>query len=666
MSANAKNFVQCSLVTPVATNTTELVLNAPIAPYQYPDLAGGTLVIADSVARPSFYEVISYTHRIDNVIYGVVRAKEGTTARAWTGTTWVYQALTAADYIAALLLKANLNSPSLTGTPTAPTPALGTNTNQVATMAAIQAAIADLVASSPAALNTLNELATALGNDPNFATNMTTALAGKEPTIAPGTSSQMWLGNKTWVSVLTQVQNTLLTGLGAGTNATIVSTDTLIGALAKIQNQLNNKCASNDSRLTDSREWTAATVDQATAEAGTDTARTAWTAQRVAQAVRGNILTGLNVTVTGAVAATDTLLTAIGKLQKQINDAATNLAGNVRATVLTGYVLGSNSALAATDSVLAAFGKVQGQLNGKADSGHTHSYLPLAGGTLTNRFAISYVAPAAPAFNTSQMEISSGGANPPSISLHRPGYTAAVITHTGDGINVFSGDGATYASVSASAFNGATCNLSGRASVGDVLSQGWVRTIGMTGWYNETYGGGIYMQDSTYVRTYNGKQFACTDAIQIDGQTPQVRLNDVGWGVRYLFHDAGTIGFLSSSGNWTLMNDNAGNTTATGNVTAYSDIRLKTDIQLIPNALDKVKALRGVTYERIDNGERQTGVIAQEVQAVLPEAVMTMNDDNKTLSVAYGNLAGLLIEAIKELNHKVDRQAQEIAELRSL
>ena len=80
---SVKNFVQCGLVTPVAANTVELVLVAPTAAYQYPPLDGGTLVIADSVARPTFYEIISYTHRIDNMLYGVVRGKENTTARSW-------------------------------------------------------------------------------------------------------------------------------------------------------------------------------------------------------------------------------------------------------------------------------------------------------------------------------------------------------------------------------------------------------------------------------------------------------------------------------------------------------------------------------------------------------------------------------------------------------
>ncbi|EJQ0323679.1 phage tail-collar fiber domain-containing protein [Escherichia coli] len=77
--------------------------------------------------------------------------------------------------------KAPLNSPALTGTPTTPTAPQGTNSTQIASTAFVMAAIAALVDSSPDALNTLSELAAALGNDPNFATTMTNALAGKQP-----------------------------------------------------------------------------------------------------------------------------------------------------------------------------------------------------------------------------------------------------------------------------------------------------------------------------------------------------------------------------------------------------------------------------------------------------------------------------------------------------
>lgn len=78
-------------------------------------------------------------------------------------------------------------SPTFTGTPKAPTAAAGNNSTQLANTAFVQAAIAALVASSPAALDTLNELAAALGNDPNFAATMTNALAGKMDKAANGT-----------------------------------------------------------------------------------------------------------------------------------------------------------------------------------------------------------------------------------------------------------------------------------------------------------------------------------------------------------------------------------------------------------------------------------------------------------------------------------------------
>lgn len=81
----------------------------------------------------------------------------------------------------ALALKAPLASPALTGAPTAPTATQSTNNTQIATTAFVKAALAGLVGSSPAALDTLNELAAALGNDPNFATTVMNALAGKQP-----------------------------------------------------------------------------------------------------------------------------------------------------------------------------------------------------------------------------------------------------------------------------------------------------------------------------------------------------------------------------------------------------------------------------------------------------------------------------------------------------
>ena len=94
-----------------------------------------------------------------------------------------------------------------------------------------------------------------------------------------------------------------------------------------------------------------------------------------------------------------------------------------------------------------------------------------------------------------------------------------------------------------------------------------------------------------------------------------------------------------------------GSITAAGNVTAYSDRSLKRDIQTIEHAVDLVKSLRGVTFEMINTGQQGIGVIAQEVQDVVPQVVQ---DNNGILSVAYGNLVGVLIEAVKELAARVE------------
>ena len=91
---------------------------------------------------------------------------------------------------------------------------------------------------------------------------------------------------------------------------------------------------------------------------------------------------------------------------------------------------------------------------------------------------------------------------------------------------------------------------------------------------------------------------------------------------------------------------------ASGDVTAYSDESLKTNIKTIANGLDKVMALRGITFDRIADGSTSTGVSAQDVAAVLPEAVST--DNEGLMAVKYGNLVGLLIEAIKDLKSEVN------------
>lgn len=97
-----------------------------------------------------------------------------------------------------------------------------------------------------------------------------------------------------------------------------------------------------------------------------------------------------------------------------------------------------------------------------------------------------------------------------------------------------------------------------------------------------------------------------------------------------------------------------GDITSSSNVTAYSDETLKDNVQTIKNALEKVSHLRGVEFDRndIEGNPHQIGVIAQEIEKVIPEVVIT--DTNGIKSVAYGNLVGLLIEAIKEQQEEIN------------
>ena len=103
----------------------------------------------------------------------------------------------------------------------------------------------------------------------------------------------------------------------------------------------------------------------------------------------------------------------------------------------------------------------------------------------------------------------------------------------------------------------------------------------------------------------------------------------------------------------TLDMSAAGAATFNNDVTAFSDERLKSNITTIPDALSKVTEMRGVHYVRNETGKDSSGVIAQELQKIAPELVLTAEDEMGTLSVNYGNITGYLIEAVKELSARV-------------
>ena len=117
-----------------------------------------------------------------------------------------------------------------------------------------------------------------------------------------------------------------------------------------------------------------------------------------------------------------------------------------------------------------------------------------------------------------------------------------------------------------------------------------------------------------------------------------------------------SLSLLNNSGTTTATIDNSGNFTATGNVGAYSDMALKEDIYQIENALEKVNQLRGVHFTRKSNNSKEIGVVANEVEKVVPELVDEHEDKELGIvkTMKYANTVGLLIEAVKDLSKQVE------------
>lgn len=259
------------------------------------------------------------------------------------------------------------------------------------------------------------------------------------------------------------------------------------------------------------------------------------------------------------------------------------------------------------------------------DQNNTAAYIDPAGASwIKGGFQMNVASPSNDVFGGLEMREAglvaasqSAATYAPGINFHWGSRAAARLYMAADGNFVLGGQGD---------ITNNRRNLSGAA----FYANNWFRSYGTSGWYNETYEGGIWMNDVTWVRVYNSKRFLVDNELA-----------------------------------------------ATGNITAYySDERLKTKIGSIDNALEKLAGLDGFLYVENElarslgykNEKQQVGVSAQAVQAVLPEAVSLAPVDFETLedgtiisksgenylTVDYSRIVPLLIEAIKELNNKVE------------
>ena len=172
----------------------------------------------------------------------------------------------------------------------------------------------------------------------------------------------------------------------------------------------------------------------------------------------------------------------------------------------------------------------------------------------------------------------------------------------------------------------------------DVNASGLIRIAPYAGF---TTVGGTYASGKLHVST----GAAATKGIIVQGYASQ-SANLQEWQ-----NSAGTaLGYL----------DYAGNFTVAGNVTANSDEKIKKNVETISGALQKVMDMRGVYFNRVDTNIKNVGVIAQEVEPIVPELV---RESDGLKSVAYGNITAVLIEAIKEQNKKIEELEKKICQL---
>ena len=205
----------------------------------------------------------------------------------------------------------------------------------------------------------------------------------------------------------------------------------------------------------------------------------------------------------------------------------------------------------------------------------------------------------------------------------------------------------TYSAGSGLGLSGTTFSHSDTSTQGSVNNSGrtYIQDITLDGFGHVT---GISSATETVVNTDTNTQLSDGDIAAFGYIKSYVNTT----------YSAGTGVSLSgttfSIGQAVATNSNVtfGSVTASGNIVAYSDASLKKDVKTIEGALDKTKALRGVEFTRIADDARSIGVIAQELETVLPELVVT--DDKGIKAVNYAQITGLLIEAVKELSAKVD------------
>lgn len=522
--------------------------------------------------------------------------------------------------------------------------------------------VAALVDSSPAALDTLNELAAALGDDPNFATTVSTNIgtkADKTTTITAGTGLSG--GGDLSANRSIAISNTGVTAGSYGTSTAIPVIT--VNAQGQITSASTTAITVGDGTLTvnsgtglsGSGTFTANQTSNGTITLShADTSSQASVNNSGANVIQDVTLDGFgHVTGLGSVdlstqflginakAADSDTLDGLNSTQFLRSDATDTFTGQYLSLNSTGYLRTDNSGYFTAQSGGSGFQFYNSGYNtvrmhisdaGNVGIGTTSPSSKLqVNGSLTiestGQLNVRYDSSDSyrSTLDWNYLQLGNNGGN--SIVAGRTntgGYLRFFVNNTND---VSSGINGTEAM---------RIHNSGRISMGAAYT-------GTTGWLSVSSGSAYPQYLQSTQRYMLGMRNTSVDTNYIwlthDTRNSQssMAIHFNGIADRFYFEENGDF-------------------TAAGDVVANSDIRLKSNISTINNALDKVLNLRGVEFTKHseNNKVKHIGVIAQEVESVVPEVVSTADDKDNTKSVAYGNMVALLIEAVKEQQEQID------------
>lgn len=587
--------------------------------------------------------------------------------------------------------KANLASPTFTGNPIAPTQIANNNSTRIATTGFVQNELSGY-ASDTATLTNKQGNISQWTNDSGYITGASTSVL----TNKTGSISQ-WTNNSGYITATST--NTLNNKTISGANNTISNVP--YSALSSVDEDISSVSGSHntiasakavkdyvDTQITGINELSEATDTNITSPStgqilvhdGSDSFDNKTASVTLSGAVTGTA----NMSSTGAVS----VATTIPNDTVTINGQAVALGGS--ATIPS--VLNSGGTFIGevhlNDNVKLSLGDASG--NGDTEIFHDGNFTNIkqtqTGGTvrvLTDNFIVmnktgSYNVMNMPTANAG-IDFSYNGTKKFGVESYGIDVVGNVqVSGTVDGRNI-AADGTKLNGIDIGAQVNVKSNWTESSSSSDAYIQNKpsLATVATSGSYTDLSNKPTIPTNNNqlsngngYITSFTNTTYSAGTGLSLSGTTFNNTItnnNQLTNGNGYVTTDTTYSGGTGISISGTTINRDAlnpsdcalgqlsnagrnlnGDFTASGNITAYSDKRLKSGIKTIDNALDKVEQMRGVTFYK--DGALSSGVIAQEMEEVAPELVL----DGEFKSVAYGNTVGYLIEAIKELKTEVE------------